>query len=605
MIKKTVYLLIALTAVVLTGCDKGDVNIEYVAFQEDADGKFGLIAPDGEVLFSDEFKKAPTIATEGRFWAMNGEGYYELYKTGKNPERIGSEYRYVSPFYHGRAIVAERDKHISIVDRSGETVVELAKIDNKYRPDYVTGMNEGHAIFAVDTLQGVINYKGEMIVKPTYYAIAPMHDGMIVALDRNYALSVDAPKPVKDSPKGYVSVINKYGEKVLKISSKRYPQCLRRVFGEYLPVASAKDSTFAWGILNLKGEEVVKPSVKNRLITEIQGDNYIYKSDEDLYGVKKLTGETVLEAKYGYLEFIGQGLVLTDLSTVAEESDASGEEGKIIDLETKQSIGRPVSFGTQFLPSSYKYAFVASGDNKWRIINAKGDRLEVKTTLANVVVNVGDETIMSDFIDIDKFLDNVGFSSTGVDSLSFNSSVSDVLARQARHYSSANKPKASDWLNSKDVYIFRNVDGQNVSETVGFPSSISHRTYRTETVYDYDYYYSYYSGWTPYWYSYNRQVPAGYAFSDVTPCTFEMKFDNYGVLRGKLKQFYNKLAKKFKGMGSVVDENSGGVVVRMDNGQEAVVYLDGHNVTAKWGQLSGSDKDISGRYAAKETIEIE
>lgn len=596
-------MLIAFAACVFASCEKGEEDIEYVAFQEDADGKYGLISPDGEVLFSDEFKYAPTVATDGRFWAMNGEGYYELYKTDKNPERVGSEYRYVSLFYHGRAIVAERDKCMSIVDRDGETVVKLDQID-KYRPDYITGMNEGHAVFAVDTLQGVINYKGEMIVKPTYYAVAPMHDGKLVAVDRNYALGIDAERPVKDCPKGYVSIINKYGEKVLKISNKRYAQCSRRVYGDYLPVAAVKDSTFAWGIIDMKGETIVKPSVKYRNITEMQDDMYIYVSDEDLYGVRTLSGETVLDAKYGYLEFVGKGLVLTEVSTVASDAD-DVSEGKIVDLSTRQSVGRPVSYGTQFLPSSRKYAFVASADGKWRIINTKGERIEVKTSLSDISLNTGSETIVSDYIDMDKFLENVGFSASGVDSLSFSSGVSDVLARQARHFSSANKPQASDWLNTKDIYIYRNVDGQNVSETIGFPTTISHRTYRTETVYDYDYYYNYYSGWTPYWYTYNRQVPAGYAFSDTTPSTFEMTFDNYGVLRGKLKQFYNKLAKKFKAMGTVVDENSGGVLIKLSGGRDAVVYLDGHNVTAKWGSLSASEKDISRRYSAKETIDIE
>lgn len=58
-------------------------------------------------------------------------------------------------------------------------------------------------------------------------------------------------------------------------------------------------------------------------------------------------------------------------------------------------------------------------------------------------------------------------------------------------------------------------------------------------------------------------------------------------------------------MGDVIDENNAAVLVRLANGSEAVVYLEGHNVVARWGTLSQSDKDIAVHAGAKETITLD
>ena len=596
------YIFLLVVILFATGCRRSShYDIEYIPFLEDADGKYGLISPDGEVLFSEKFKHCPTIATEGRFWAMNKEGFYELYTTDSEPEKLDGEFRYVSPFFHGRAIATPRDKHIAIIDKKGETLVSLKKID-KYTPDYITSMAEGHAVFGVDTLQGVINYKGEMIVKPSYYVIAPMNDGMMVAVDRAYALGPDITGKM---PKGYATVINDHGEKVLKISSRKYAACSPFVYDGYLPVAAVKDSTLAWGIIDMKGVEIVKPSASMTQITEMQGENFIYRDKDDKYGVRNIKGENILEAKYEILSFVGKDIVMADANPYFKETPDDSEKARLISIgKDKGSLGK-YQQATIFFPDSYKYAFVQSKSGKWSILDRNGVHLDNLPSIRHIEINFGDDLIQSDYINIDIFLSNVGFSQAGVDSLSFSSSVKKVLDRQSRYFSNAAKQKPADLLNTTEVNIYRTVDGVNVSEIIAFPTTLSHRTYRTETVYDYDYYYNSWGNyWDTYWYSYNREVPAGYEFSSSNPSSFEMSFDNYGVLRGKLKQVYQKLAKEFKQMGSVIDENKSAVLVRLSNGREAVVYIDGHNVVAKWGTLSASDRDISSHSGAKEIIEI-
>lgn len=59
----------------------GPENIDYLPFQEEEGGKWGMISPDGKVLFSEEFKSQPSRAIDGRFWVYNDQGYLELYNT--------------------------------------------------------------------------------------------------------------------------------------------------------------------------------------------------------------------------------------------------------------------------------------------------------------------------------------------------------------------------------------------------------------------------------------------------------------------------------------------------------------------------------------------
>ena len=72
---KTNIVLLALLLLGLMSCaDKSERVIQGIPFQETKDGKWSMISmEDGQVLFSEEFKEAPTVAIEGRFMVKNKE----------------------------------------------------------------------------------------------------------------------------------------------------------------------------------------------------------------------------------------------------------------------------------------------------------------------------------------------------------------------------------------------------------------------------------------------------------------------------------------------------------------------------------------------------
>ena len=111
---------------------------------------------DGQVLFSEEFKAEPTMVIEDRFMVKNTEGLWEIYTAEKKPKKVGKEYVSATNFFEGRALVAERNKPVSIIDKEGKTLKVLDKIDGKI-VTRVGSFQEGYAAYQTDKYFGVID----------------------------------------------------------------------------------------------------------------------------------------------------------------------------------------------------------------------------------------------------------------------------------------------------------------------------------------------------------------------------------------------------------------------------------------------------------------
>lgn len=591
------FLMFAITVFVLAACtDSGD-NIQYFPFQSEKDGKWGMMSPDGKVLFEEEFKFQPTVATCGRFWAMNEKGYYELYTTDKTPRKIGDEYRYVSLFHNGKAIVTQRDHPASVIDKEGKVLVDLNKIDGK-TPDRIFNISDGLAVFMTDTVCGVIDYEGKVVVKPKYSYINPAHDGKMVAYDSGFTLYDGVAADSMPEAKAYV--LDTKGEVTLTLSNKKYHQTGMRFYGDYLPVGKSVDGEMSWGIINSKGEEVVKISPKYRFINEINEKGFIYTDEEGKYGMKGFDGTTLVRAKYDFLQFADKDLLIGGmLNEKAGDNDTEAYyKSEVVDL-TGAAVSKKYNSISPYIPTKCVSAIVCIGDDNYGLIDRKGERLKDTPDMAYATSDTYVADISSDYVDIPVFLDNIGFSANGVDSLTFASSVTKVLDRQARYFSYTNKPKASDYTTTSSVSIYRTIDGVGFYEEAGFPQSLAVQTFRQEKVIDYvDYYYN------MYWY-HMRNVPTGFKFRSITPSTFTMSFDNFGPLRGKLRTFYTHLAGRFKKMGTVSDENDSAVVVNLPGGRKAVVWLESNAVKAVWGNLSAADQYIGKYIGNKEALKID
>ncbi len=596
-------LILGVAAVLLLAACGGtpEADIEYVPFQEAKDGSWGMMAPDGKVLFDGQFKQQPMPATCGRFWVPNDQGYYELYKADKKPRRVNeTEYRHVSQFYDGRAFVAERDCPVTVIDTSGKTLVTLDTIDGR-EPDCLGDFYEGTASVRIDTLQGVVNDRGKLIVPVEYTIVGPMSSGKVVACkgypfffygheEMGFGLDelVDISDSVAAKPVGTADIYDSKGNILFTVSNKDYAVVGQKFLGDYLPVAREVDGEMHWGLLDAKGETALAPQPKVRQIAAMRDGLFIFVNEVGHYGLMSLQGETLVRPQYKGLAFACDNMLIA--TEEAPDTDR-GMACKLIGTDGA-NVTKAYTNIYPFLPSAMKYAFVKVGPGNYGIIDRKGERVTGVPDIYSVVLpwdtdfdgpseqwDMPSGWMQSDYIDVQAFVDKLDITADGLDGLTFSSSPQQALEVQASTFSFNNKPSASDYTATSTVFIYRTVGGESVSENVKFPQTLSTRTYSSRQVIDYvDYYY----GW--YWYHIEK-VPKGYVFRSMTPSTFEISMSNYGKFRGKLRLLYRALSAKFKGWGDVEAENNNAVLVKLSNGKQAIVYLDSNNVTARWGSL--------------------
>lgn len=563
--------------VLLISCSKSDNGtVEYVPFQESKDGQWGMISMDGKVLFQEEFKKAPTMVRDGRFFASNKDGLWEMYEAQEKPKKIGAEYAHVSSFCNGRAVVAEKNKPVSIIATDGSTVKKLDRVAGK-EVDGVSALYEDYAVFmTMDSLFGVVDKDGDCVVKPEYYFLTNCGSGKFLGINNKYKAALKK----KQKDKYRISVLNTKGDVLFEFSGNKYEDIKSRFFADKLAVSVKKDGKEAWGIINDKGETVVKPSSKLKKIGAIHDDVFTYYNG-DAWGLMNIKGETLIRAKYDELYYDQDDRLL------AAKKKGDDYEYRYIDMEDNK-IGDD-TYVDAYLFSSFdgKHAWVKLDDKIYSLIDTDGKQLEHLPDIVDVEFSDGEKYIESDYVDLDKLVSKLNISKTGLLTFTFNSGPKDVVKKaMALGYdamSDAQHPAGTPyWYDmSSGINFNKDFDGVNVALSIDFNGVLSRQTYRTERVIDYVYY-GYYED---YYYYHDNQIPTGYVWNSVTPSVFRMEISDEGRMRYKMRDLYNLLNKKFKGMGSIVKQNDNAIVVNLGNGYGALVAVTKHKVLAKWGKL--------------------
>jgi len=583
------FLTAVITLLLSAGCSRPDGKVDAVPCRVKGERNWSFTNPKGDVSVTDEFKHRPTAVIEGRYWAQNDNGYWELYDASAAPVPIvDKEFRYVSNFYGGKAMVAERDKPVSIIDRDGNELVSLEKIGS-VTPDQFTYINEGIAVFSVDSVQGVVNFDGELVVPAKYYYVHYPSSGRIIA-SSDYGIGFNNAEPCDSCPESTITVFDYTGKAVFDISSRKYSLIGDSYINGYLPVGKRDDDDKeCWGLLNVNGEEVVAPSSSNRGLPDVSSTHYIFIDDENHYGVKAFDGTVVLKAKYAQARFLSDTRLAVTTSDILE--DGEEPEWQIIDLEGN------LICGNKFLdvsPVIDGRLFVKLKADRWAIMALDGEIDQEAQQFSEVYFDESQPCFMvaSDFIDIAKLISGIGITPYGVDSLTFQSSVRQVLERQARYYSYSNQPHPANYSYTNEVNIFPIVEGEMITETIIFPSNLSHQTFRQEKVIDYV--------WGNYYWYHMNKIPTGYVFTSDRPSKFSLSFNNYGKLRGKLRTLYNDLVKHFTRYGSVITHNNAATLLDLGNGRTARIVLEPNSVSAVWGKLSEADKSIYSYEGNKE-----
>lgn len=266
-LKRAALAAVLTIAMILSGCNEKP-ELEYIPFQETEDGNWGMISPSGEVLFSEEFETGMiTPVRDGRFFVINDNGYYEMYEATKHPKHVGdAEYVSTTGFRNGVAVVAEKNKHVSLIKPDGSTIKVIDKIEKK-EVKSVSCYHDNYAIYqTVDTLFGLIGEKGNTVLKPEYCYLKYIGNDKYVSVKAK-----DKEQFKKNADKGKWSVIDHTGKKLFDYTGEKYKNIA--CFDKELFVVYTEEDDKP-GIIDRKGKYIVKPNDKVNRIGSVKGDIY-------------------------------------------------------------------------------------------------------------------------------------------------------------------------------------------------------------------------------------------------------------------------------------------------------------------------------------------
>ena len=576
---KTKVLFSVIAIVLLTACSKTtEPEVQYIPFQESDNSLWGMISPTGEVLFNEEFKEKPTVVRDNRFMVRNADGLWEIYTAEAKPQKIGSEYAFASMYQNGIALVAEKNKAVSLIDCDGKVIKSLDKVDGK-AVELVRRFSEGYAVYKSDKYLGVINEKGEKVIDAKYLTLNDCSDGKFIGLNRKYE---DEAK--KDSSNNLsFDVLDTSGKVVLSLSMAKYKD-----FGSFfqnglLDVYIEAKNEKCGGIINEQGEVVIKPTAKIKKVGQIRGKYFTYNNG-DGWGLMNLEGESVVRAKYDLLYFASD-----DMMIAMTKKDGGSNVYKVIDFEDNQIGPDTYDDAYPFYLINNKHAVVKISSSLYSIIDTDGKQIEKLPDMVHVGFSEGDQVVEIDYVDMKALIDALHITEDGVDSLTFKSTPEQV----AHYYSKLDccwrgdkEYKAADpyWYTfEENLHMWKDINGVMPDIFVNFSGNMSKRTYKTKRVIDYtfgDYY----------WY-HDDKIPTGYIFTNANIKSFLVKFDNNKKLRNKLHLVFKEVSTRFKNMGTVEKENNGAVVVTLKNNMRALVAFEKDNVSVLWGNIAAV-KDI-------------
>ncbi|MDE7118488.1 MAG: WG repeat-containing protein, partial [Bacteroidaceae bacterium] len=351
----------------LTSCSKSsgpfDIEVEYIPFQEEEGGLWGMIGTDGEVLFSEEFKEEPTIALNGRFIVKNNDGLLEYYTAEKKPRKIGDEYIEAAPFFDKVAPVVRKDKAVELIDLEGNVVCTLDEVAGK-RIVQVSNFSEGIAVIKTSDGYGCINTSGEVVVKPHYASINQCSEGKIVAVDSKY-------KDVEPS-EGKITILDKKGNVTAEFGISNLYEAGTCFKEGLLPVIVETNSGKEAGFVDENGEWIIKPSSKTHQVSNVYEKHFIYY-DGDSYGVKNIDGETVIRAKYRELRFTSDKVLVF--------KNEKGEQG-LIDINGNKLVDD--TFEAIYGLFQNKYFIAKTGHNNWELMDIEGNSMSRKIDMYGI-----------------------------------------------------------------------------------------------------------------------------------------------------------------------------------------------------------------------------
>ena len=330
---------------IMASCSNGNIGEsgEYLAVKQDRDGLWSMVAPDGKMLFENEFKQNISDAVDGLF-IVPEENKKTLYKAQPVPVPLGNYNNLgdVGVPNEGKVVLIDNEGKIVTIKTTGEYVFSLP-------PDIITChafFNDGLLGVCNEKAQwGFVNEKGEQVIPCKYISVTPFSENhAIVAEYRNDRIKL--------------SIIDKTGNITAVVQNYLYLIPVSTTFHNgRIPVVNVDDQ---FGFLTVDGV-FEKCSYKVTGIENVTDQGFIFRKADGKYGAMDYKGEILVQPRYDDLSFIpGSKNFIAKIKNRYSELDEKGE--KIIDFTDYKFIRT----------GSYGFPIIASTGTRYELLNAHG-----------------------------------------------------------------------------------------------------------------------------------------------------------------------------------------------------------------------------------------
>ena len=514
---------------VLSACTHGTSefqhNLDGIPFNSSENGRWGMVSPDGTLLFDDEFRNSPSPSFNGRFFYQNEKSQYEMYKmVDGRLSQVGEPLADYVPFIYDKVTPAVRPgEPICIIDLDGNVVRELKEVGGHVVTN-MSGFSCGVAVVQTTNGYGCVNTVGDLVIPDRYCQLRNFSDGVAIAIDNRYE---------DDLTESIVDVIDTKGEVLGSFRWDKYDMwCSGYYRCGLFAVGNVVDEDQEWGFINKKGELVVRLSSKNQGISDWTERHFIFFNGSG-YGLRSMEGEDLIRAKYEGLTYATtDGKLLWASTSVGEdryEYKLINEKGEEVSHETYNEV-KPFY--------NEKVALVRI-NRDWMFIDTKGQEVKTKADLRNLSIDyepagtmrLFDDsgwTISSNYVDIDELISAAAITRDQIGAYGINMKSEEI---------------ANAWFVSQDD------ETEAPTPAEYHKDRLIYRTYSQDVIIEYDFYYNAYL-------TEANPATGRQRWADVAPLYVRVEFMGEKAQANR-EQIIEKLRPYVRNLGtSVLEDNS-------------------------------------------------
>lgn len=524
-------------------------EIDGIPFKTTENGKWGMLRPDGTILFENEFKDEPTLARNGRFMVKNGNKLWEIYTATENPQKVGDEYVSIGDFNEGVAPAVQKNGKITLINKDGNVLSELDKSGSKH----ITRMENfhyGYALFETDEAVGIVNTRGEILLDANKYCkIYHVAPNRFLALDMRY-------KDETDKHNYVYQVIDANGNQKNQIRMAKYDDIA--VFADgYIGIEQSSDGEKLYGIMNLDGDVLVRPTRKIQGLAAYKNGKFIYSDGENM-GVRTIKDEVIIRPKYDAIFW-----ATDDLLWVCSADDGR-QQWSLVDLQGRKLTSDTYQTVTPFFDN--KNSFVQITDKTWGVVNSSGEELKGVPDIYAISQNTADVVIESDYVDMNAIVSAVNMTPVGFGGLGMNMKPIDLIKVYNEYCNEADVIK----LDPNETHIDRLSYTKEILKNVKCRVELYYSGYISE------------QGEERYDSSINEWIKQPAKWTDKEPQYIRVTISGEKMTdNDKTKLLYKKLVVKAKTFGKIYKETDNACIVIINNKYGMVLYNTGTDVNGK------------------------